>query len=125
MKVFCGTDIIEIDRIQNAIEELGDRFLNKVYTKREIEYCEQRKKVKYQHYAARFAGKEAVFKAISNIIGEKFDLTWSNIEILKDNKGRPFVNFLNIDINEISQIDISLSHCQKYAIANVNVLVNK
>lgn len=123
MKVFCGTDIIEIDRIQDSIESLGDKFLNKVYTEKEIEYCEQRKKVKYQHYAARFAGKEAVFKALSNLLEDKFDLTWSNIEILKDKQGRPFVNLVNIDINGISQIDISLSHCQKYATANVVVIV--
>ena len=55
MKVKCGVDIIEISRIQDSIEKLGDTFLNKVYTKKEIEYCESKGKNKYQHYAARFA----------------------------------------------------------------------
>ena len=125
MKVYCGTDIIEIDRIQESIESLGEKFLNKIYTKSEIEYCEQRKKMKYQHYAARFAAKEAVFKALSNLLENKFDLLWNNIEILKDKQGRPLVNLINIQINSISQIDISLSHCQKYATASVVVIAEK
>ena len=51
-----GVDIIEIDRIKKSIEKFGDNFLNKIYTKTELEYC-QSKKNKYQHYAARFAAK--------------------------------------------------------------------
>ena len=43
MKILCGTDIIEINRVEEAIESLGDKFLNRVFTKREIEYCESRK----------------------------------------------------------------------------------
>ena len=61
MKLLCGTDIIEINRIKDAIESLGEKFINKIYTKSEIEYCEGKGKQKYQHYAARFAAKEAVF----------------------------------------------------------------
>ena len=64
MKVNCGIDIIEIDRIKESIEKTGENFLNKVFTKKEIEYCESKKKQKYQHYAARFATKEAAFKAL-------------------------------------------------------------
>ena len=123
MKIFCGTDIIEIDRIRDSIEEWGEKFLKKVYTKKEIEYCEKRKKVKYQHYAARFAAKEAVFKALSSLLKNKMDLLWENIEILKNEQGRPYVHLINIEIEEISQIDISLSHCEKYAVANVVVIV--
>ena len=66
MKIKSGVDIIEVSRIQKSIESLGDKFLNKVYTKKEINYCESTNKMKYQHYAARFAAKEAVFKAISS-----------------------------------------------------------
>ena len=59
MQVTCGTDIIEINRIQKSIEEMGERFLERVYTPQEIAYCESKKMQKYQHYAARFAAKEA------------------------------------------------------------------
>ena len=65
MKIACGTDIIEIERIKENIENLGEKFLNKIYTKQEIQYCESKKVQKYQSYAARFAVKEAAFKAIS------------------------------------------------------------
>ena len=64
MKISCGTDIIEIKRIKESIEDLGIKFLERVYTEKEIEYCESKKNQKYQHNAARFAAKEDVFKAI-------------------------------------------------------------
>ena len=65
MKVSCGIDIIEINRIKESIEKLGDSFLNRIFTENEIRYCESKKNQKYQHYAARFAAKEAAFKALS------------------------------------------------------------
>lgn len=83
MKITCGTDIIEIDRVKKAIED-NKKFLEEVYNKKEIEYCEGRKSAKYQHYAARFAAKEAIFKAVSNRLNNKFDLTWKDVEILND-----------------------------------------
>ena len=82
MKVYCGTDIIEINRIKNSIENTGAKFLNKVFTKKEIEYCESKNKQKYEHYAGRFAAKEAVFKAVSKILNDKYSVTWKDIEIL-------------------------------------------
>ena len=71
MKISCGTDIIEIKRIKESIEDLGIKFLERVYTEKEIEYCESKKNQKYQHYAARFAAKEAIFKAISRKLNNK------------------------------------------------------
>ena len=65
MEITCGTDIIEISRIKESIETQKEKFLNKIYTEKEIEYCESKKNQKYQHYAARFSAKEALFKAIS------------------------------------------------------------
>ena len=53
MEFGCGTDIIEVKGIQEAIESLNDKFLEKVYTIKEIEYCNAKNNVKYQHYAAR------------------------------------------------------------------------
>ncbi len=120
MHIFCGTDIIEIDRIKESIENLGDSFKTKIYTKNEIDYCESKNKMKYQHYAARFAGKEAIFKAISCLLNDKYELTWQNAEILNDENGRPYIHFINTDIiNKIQDIDISISHCKAYATANV------
>ena len=73
--------------------------------------------MKYQHFAARFAAKEAIFKAISNILKDKYEITWKDVEILNDENGRPYVHFLNNNYN-IKQIDISISHLKEYAIAN-------
>ena len=115
MEIFCGTDIIEIDRIKKSIESKGDIFLNKIYTEAEIEYCESRKNAKYQHYAGRFAAKEAIFKAISNLLENKYYATWTDVEILNDENGRPKVKFLKS--NFTVQCDVSISHCKQYATA--------
>lgn len=123
MKIKCGVDIIEISRVKESIENIGDNFLNKIYTKKEIEYCESRGKAKYEHYAARFAVKEAVFKAISQMIEDKYSITWKDIETTNDNHGRPKVEILTIKDKSIEDIDISISHCKEYAIANVVVLL--
>ena len=123
MKVKCGVDIIEIARVKESIENLGENFLNRVYTKKEIEYCEGRGKSKYEHYAARFAVKEAVFKALSQMVKDKYSITWKDIETINDNQGRPKVEILFIKNNKIEDIDVSISHCKEYAIANVVVLL--
>ena len=117
LKINCGTDIIEVCRIKESIERKGDNFLNKIYTEKEIEYCNSKNNMKYQHFAARFAAKEAIFKAISNTLKDKYEITWKDVEILNDENGRPYVHFLNNDYN-IKQIDISISHLKEYAIAN-------
>ena len=124
MKVKCGTDIIEISRIKESIETLKDKFLNRIYTQKEIDYCESKKNQKYQHYAARFAAKEATFKAISGNLKNKYDIEWKDIEILNDNNGRPQVYIKNMENYNIQNIDISISHCKEYAIANVVTLLN-
>ena len=121
LEIKVGTDIIEISRIKKSIEDTDNKFIERVFTNKEIIYCESRKLQKYQHYAVRFAGKEAVFKAISNLLKNKFDIDWKDIEILNDSEGRPYVNILNSKIDNIINIDISLSHCKEYAIANVIV----
>ena len=123
MKISCGTDIIEIERIKQSIDDLGKPFIHRVFTENEIKYCESKKAQKYQHYAARFAGKEAVFKAISCILENKFEISWQDIEILNDNTGRPYVKILNSNLKNITNIDISLSHCKEYAIANVVIII--
>ena len=125
MKILTGTDIIEIDRIKESIENLENRFINEIFTEKEIEYCESKKQSRYQHYAARFAAKEALFKAISKLLNSKYELSWKNAEVLNDENGKPYISFIDTDIgNKIEDIDISISHCKKYAVANV-VLIKK
>ena len=122
MKITCGTDIIEIDRVKESIEELGEKFIKRVFTDKEIEYCESRKGQKYQHYAGRFAAKEAAFKAISKILDNKYSVCWKDFEIIDDEQGRPYLNLYNVNTKDIESIDISISHCKLYATANVTVL---
>lgn len=123
MRVNCGTDIIEIDRVKNSIEKLGNPFLDRVFTKKEIDYCESKNKQKYQHYAARFAAKEAAFKALSEKIKDKFSVSWKDFEVVNDEQGRPKLNVYNVNLDNIEEIDISISHCKNYAVANVTVLI--
>ena len=118
MNISCGTDIIEVDRIKKVIENLGNKFLNEIYTQKEIEYCESKNVTKYEHYAARFAAKEAIFKAASKFLKNKYDLKWQDMEIINDSNGRPYVNLVQGIIKENIEIDISLSHIKDYAIAN-------
>ena len=93
-------------------------------TEKEIEYCNSHKKMKFQHFAARFSAKEAVFKAISPLLKDKYEITWTSIEILNDNNGRPYVNFVDFSIKELEQIDVSISHCKEYATAMVMIICN-
>lgn len=118
MKVNCGTDIIEIERIQESIETMGERFLERVFTPKEILYCESKKTQKYQHYAARFAAKEATFKAISDQLQDKYEIGWTDIEIIKSEQGKPSIELLK-PIHTIETIDISISHCKTFAVATV------
>ncbi len=122
MQITCGTDIIEIERIKESIEDLGEKFLNRIYTQKEIEYCESKKGQKYQHYAARFAAKEAIFKAISKELNDKYEIGWKDMEILNDKQGRPQVKIRGV---QKENIDISISHCKEYAVAMVVMLVEK
>lgn len=122
MKITCGTDIIEISRIEKAINSTNGRFTREIYTPAEIEYCESKGKAKYEHYAARFAAKEAIYKAISPILEDKYSIRWQNSQILNDENGRPYVEFVNKQFEQIETIDISLSHCKEYATANAIVI---
>lgn len=122
MKIACGTDIIEIERVKNSIENTNGRFIKEVFTPREIEYCESKKNMKYQHYAARFSAKEAVFKAINRFVENKYILSWQNMEIQNEENGKPNTVFINVDFPQIISIDVSISHCKDYAVANAVIL---
>ena len=113
MNIECGTDIIEINRIKESIEQFKEQFKNRIYTEKEKEYCEQTKNAKYEHYAGRFAAKEAVYKAINK--NEK-EIKWTDIEILRESNGSPKVE-LHIEIEKLKEVKISISHCREYATA--------
>lgn len=109
-----GIDIIEIDRIKSSVEKYGDHFLNKIYTATELEYC-MSKGNRYQHLAARFAAKEAVFKALST--GWSKDVGWQDIEIYNEPNGMPLVKLkgdLNSFLSNGKQLKISMSHSRDY-----------
>ena len=119
MKISCGVDIIEIGRIQEAIEKYEGKFQTEIFTDKEVEYCENHQNQKFQHYAVRFAAKEAIFKAISNKLSRNYAL--NDFEIVNNEIGKPQV-ILKTEIPEIESIDVSLSHCKEYAVANAVVL---
>lgn len=111
-----GTDILEIERIRKSIYEHGEKFLNRLFTEEERLYCD-RHQDPIPHYAARFAGKEAVVKALGTGFGK--EVSWKDIEIIKDEKGKPCVHFspkLQVALSSPT-ILISLSHEKHYVTA--------
>ncbi|MBP3707261.1 MAG: holo-ACP synthase [Clostridia bacterium] len=120
MNLNIGNDIIETKRIERLCKKFSKRFMNRVYTNKEIEYCESKGENKYQSYAARFAAKEAIFKAISNQLDNKYSIGWKDIEIINNEYGKPFANIRGVDF--ISNIDISMSHVKEYAIATALIV---
>ena len=121
MNLKIGNDIIETERIKKILQKYTDRFRRRVFTEKEVVYCESKKNNRYQSYAARFAAKEAIFKAISDILPNKFYINWTDIEILNNENGRPYVTIDNAD--RVESIDISISHVKEYAIATAIVTI--
>ena len=123
MNVSVGTDIIEVDRIKNAMKD--ENFKNRVFTENEILYCEAKNEdIKFQHYAARFAGKEAVFKAVSQYLNNKYSINWLDVEIINNEQGRPSA-IINGNKLENIKLDISLSHIKEVAIATAIAYMDK
>jgi len=106
-----GIDIIEIERISKAIKRWGDGFLHHVFTEEEIDYA-RKHRYPNQHFAARFAAKEAVLKAI----GDNAHIVWKDIKIINDRHGKPTCIFK--DKNFKHQILVSISHTENYAVAS-------
>src|SRR6266581_3013424 len=86
--VGIGTDIVECLRIGRMIEQHGELFLTRVYTRREIRYCQERKRA-MEHFAGRWAAKEAILKCLGT--GWRRGLCWTEMEIRNDSNGRPQV----------------------------------
>jgi holo-[acyl-carrier protein] synthase len=116
--ISVGVDICEIKRLSDIGEKYKNKFLHKIFTPVEIDYCEK-KYNKYASYAARFAAKEAFLKAIGT--GLRNGLKWKEIEIQNDDLGKPFYTFTGKVAQLISkhEVHLSLSHTEKDAIAFV------
>lgn len=116
MAIFgIGTDLIEIDRIKDSIENLGSKFLNRIYTESEIIYCRSQKHP-FPSYAARFAAKEAFSKALGKGIGKT--IRWKEIEVVHDENKKPSI-ILHTEGFDQYLIHVSLSHSDNYATAYV------
>jgi holo-[acyl-carrier protein] synthase len=118
-----GVDVIEIERIAHAVQRWGDRFLRRVYTDGEISYCRGRA----QSLAGRFAAKEATSKALGVGIRR---LSWRDIEILPDRRGKPHV-FLHGKAAEVARwqelhhFEVSITHSRSDAVAMVTAWGDK
>lgn len=126
MIVGSGIDIVEISRFKNAKKTWGKNFLNKIFTTNEINYSKKRR-FQDQHFAARFAAKEAVLKAFGDKIASIHN--WQDIEILNDKTGKPYVQFhrsaKKLKTKEkIDGVVLSMAHCKGHAVANA-ILIRK
>ena len=108
-----GIDIEEIGRIEEIVKRWGTQFLNRIFTKQEQQYCEA-KPCPAQHYAARFAAKEAFSKAIGTGWGEGF--TWRDVEITNDDAGKPCIAVYNTleSTLEGAEVHVSISHSRSF-----------
>lgn len=116
-----GIDIVEVQRIKQLIDAHGERFLGKVFTQKEQDYCNTGANSS-EKYAGRFAAKEAIRKALQPFTDAKY-LPFLDIEILPDKSGMPQAS-INTTIpfnSSYGEISISISHERKYAIANAIV----
>lgn len=127
MQLFgIGIDVVEVERIGSSIDEFGEKFLNRIFTKSEQGYCESQKR-SVIHYAARFAAKEAIAKAFGTGIGK--EVSWLDMEIIRQESGEPVVKLYGGgkafgDKIKVTDIKISLTHAEHYAAANAAVLVS-
>ncbi len=109
MVIGTGIDIIEISRIRSSVNKWGGRFLQRVFSPTEIIYA-QAHTVPYQHYAGRFAAKEAVYKAL----GDRA-VSWKDITIMNDGDGKPSCLIKGLAAGKT--VHLSISHSKYYAVA--------
>lgn len=122
MIVAIGIDLVEITRLEEVLARRGQRFRNRVFTAGEIDYCERRAgPARSSSYAARFAAKEAVMKALRT--GWSEGIGWKDIEVVCEPSGAPTIQLHGRALerlNEIgARIHLSLSHSGGVAIAQV------
>ena len=117
--VGIGTDIVECLRIGRMIEQHGELFLSRIYTEREIRYCQERKRT-VEHFAGRWAAKEAVFKALG--MGWRRGLAYTDVEVRNEAGGRPQVHLCGAakdvaQTRRVGDLLVSIAHCRAYATA--------
>ncbi len=115
-----GIDLVDCSRIQDAIGKHGDRFLKRVYTESELEYCQGRKR-EIEHLAGRFAAKEAVLKVLGT--GWRNGIAWTDVEVVNEGSGKPRVILRGrcreiADQQGMASILVSISHTETTAIAS-------
>ena len=121
MIVGLGIDIAEIDRIEAAITRHGAPFLERLFTPREVAYCESHKG-KYERYAARFAAKEAAMKALGT--GWSRGVRWRDIEVTREPSGKPTLRLEGVAAQiaqrmGVRNISLSITHSGNLALAEV------
>jgi holo-[acyl-carrier protein] synthase len=121
MIIGSGIDLTEIGRIQKSMDRFGGRFLDRVYTGAEKEYC-QRKRNAAESFAARFAAKEAAAKALGT--GISHGVNWLEIEVVREPSGRPTIRFHGRAAQIAAQLGVtraalSLTHTASLAMASV------
>ena len=120
-----GIDIIEVERVKEKLLK-NSGFREKVFSTREIEYCESHGEMKYQHYAARFAAKEAFLKAVGKGLQLSHDV--QEIEIIVNAEGKPNISLSEqlkkISVSSSDKIHVSLSHLATTACAVVILETN-
>ena len=121
MVIGVGTDLIEIARISHSIDRFGDRFLRRVFTPREIAYC-QRKKNTAESFAARFAAKEAAAKALGTGISR--GVSWLELEVVRLPSGQPTLALSGRAAQlatrlGVARTSLSLTHSKDFALAVV------
>jgi holo-[acyl-carrier protein] synthase len=119
--VGIGVDIVEIEKLRLAMVRRGERLRNRAFTAAEIRYCEERAN-QYQHYAARFAAKEAAFKAIGS--GWRQGVGWHDAEVKNELSGKPSLIISGRALQLAERLGarlfwLSLSHTDQYAVAQV------
>jgi len=124
MIIGTGIDIVKVERLTKLISEKKKSFSKKLFTQKEINYCEQGSNIKIsaQHYAGRFAAKEAFLKALGT--GWRNGIDWKDIEIVNDDYGKPCINLHQnakdiIKKQNITNIQLSISHSNDDAVAMV------
>ncbi len=121
MIVGIGVDIVEIEKLRLAMVRRGDRLRNRAFTPGEVEFCEARVN-KFQHYSARFAAKEAAFKAIGT--GWRQGVGWQDVEVTNHLTGKPELILRGKTLEFANRMGakiywVSLSHTDQYAVAQV------
>jgi len=121
MVLAIGIDIVEIERIERAVERLGERFLARVFTPAEREYCDSRG-ARFVHYAGRFAAKEAAMKALGT--GWAGGVAWHEVEILPSAGGPPQLALHGVARRRFEELGaarslVTISHTHAVAIAQV------